>query len=373
MAATLRIVDRYIGKQILFSTLMGVVVLSLVLVLGNLFKKVFELLVDKDLPLDTVLKFIAYILPFSLIFTIPWGFLTAVLLVFGRLSADNELVSFRMTGMSTPRICLSVFVLAVSLTGVSLWINTSVAPKAQAEMKRAMYSMATDDPMALFVPDKPIEDFSGHRIYVEGREGNQLRNLHIVKLSDYGFPLVYLNARTAEVNYSKEDDALVLTMHGESGIIRDQNNPKSLDNLNTPQREKADLQIPLTKLREKSQRISPSQLTTDQLRSDIAENTELTDAQRSSMRTEISKRYSFSMACITFALVAVPLGVTAQRRETSIGFLFSLVIAFVYFLFIIIADTFRDDPEAYPHLLMWLPNIIFVALGLFLFRRLSKK
>ena len=84
--------------------MMGVAVLSLVFVFGNLFKKVFELLVDKDLPLGALLKFMAYILPFSLTFTIPWGFLTAVLLVFGRLSADNELVSFRMAGMSMARI-----------------------------------------------------------------------------------------------------------------------------------------------------------------------------------------------------------------------------------------------------------------------------
>jgi lipopolysaccharide export LptBFGC system permease protein LptF len=49
------------------------------------------------------------------------------------------------------------------------------------------------------------------------------------------------------------------------------------------------------------------------------------------------------------------------------------VIAIVYFLFIIVADTFRDKPSAMPHLLMWLPNIIFIGLGLILFLRLSRK
>ena len=98
LALGLNIIDRYLGRQVVTGTLMGVAVLSLVFVFGNLFKEVFELLVDKNLPVESVLKFMAYILPFSLAFTIPWGFLTAVLLVFGRLSADNELVSCAWRG-----------------------------------------------------------------------------------------------------------------------------------------------------------------------------------------------------------------------------------------------------------------------------------
>ena len=69
------IVDRYIGRQIIVAMLMGVAILSLVFVFGNLFKKVFELLVDQDLPLQAVLKFMAYILPFSL----TWAIVSAPL------------------------------------------------------------------------------------------------------------------------------------------------------------------------------------------------------------------------------------------------------------------------------------------------------
>ena len=57
---------------------------------------------------EYLLTFIAYVLPFSLIFTIPWGLLTAILLVFGRLSADNELIALRSNGVSIGRICVSL-------------------------------------------------------------------------------------------------------------------------------------------------------------------------------------------------------------------------------------------------------------------------
>ena len=77
----MKLIDRYVSRQVFITGLFAVGVLSVVLVLGNVFKQLLELLVNHDAPLDLILTFIAYILPFSLTFTIPWGFLTAVLLV----------------------------------------------------------------------------------------------------------------------------------------------------------------------------------------------------------------------------------------------------------------------------------------------------
>jgi lipopolysaccharide export system permease protein len=93
---------------------------------------------------------------------------------------------------------------------------------------------------------------------------------------------------------------------------------------------------------------------------------------RSSSRTEINKRFSFPIACLVFALVGVPLGITAHRRETSFGFAASLVVGVFYFLFIIVADTLRANPKLHPELLVWLPNVLFLGLGWWLFRRLSR-
>ena len=46
-------------------------------------------------------------------------------------------------------------------------------------------------------------------------------------------------------------------------------------------------------------------------------------------------------------LFTLPLAITAQRRETSIGFLLSLIIAFVYFIFIIASKArFPSAPPA---------------------------
>src|SRR5687768_12500545 len=105
------------------TTTIAVTVLSVVLVLGNVFKKLLELLVKNDTPIELVLSFVAYILPFSLTFTIPWGCLTAVLLVFGKMSGENELIAFRANRVRIPRICLSVLGLAAVCVGMCFWLN----------------------------------------------------------------------------------------------------------------------------------------------------------------------------------------------------------------------------------------------------------
>jgi lipopolysaccharide export system permease protein len=77
----MRLTDRYIAKQILIGTLVAILILSLVLVMGQLFKQVRPLLVEMKAPPMLVLRFILNVVPFSLMYTIPWGFLSAVLVL----------------------------------------------------------------------------------------------------------------------------------------------------------------------------------------------------------------------------------------------------------------------------------------------------
>src|SRR4051812_38877887 len=109
----MKLLDRYVTGQVLSTSTYAVSILSVVLVLGNVFKRLLDLLINQNVPAEQLLSFVAYILPVSLTFTIPWGFLTAVLLVFGKMSAENELIALRSNGVSIPRICVPVFVIAL--------------------------------------------------------------------------------------------------------------------------------------------------------------------------------------------------------------------------------------------------------------------
>ena len=143
----MRISDRYIGKQVLFGTLYAVLVLGVVLVLGNLYKQVQPLLVDQKAPLELVVRFVISVLPLSLMYTIPWGFLSAVLVVFGRMSSNQEITGFRVGGVSLVRLSAPVFVIGALLSVVSLWLNMNVVPYSKASAKQ-LALICTQHPMA---------------------------------------------------------------------------------------------------------------------------------------------------------------------------------------------------------------------------------
>lgn len=371
----MRIIDRYITRQILTTALFAVGVLSLVLVLGNVLKKLLDLLVNHDVPIQLILTFIAYIIPYSLTFTIPWGFLTAVLLVFGRLSAENELVALRSNGVSVPRVCVPVFILAATCVGICFWINVDVAPRAQEQMKTALYDIATSNPIAMFGSDQIIDQFPGKLIYVEKKEGTQLKNILMYELNERGELMMVVHATSGELIPDLEGkQQIILRLKDSQYEQHDSVKPQDIQEIHQGiSADQNDLAISLQELYEKNKKKrDSSQMTLSELLNKQVDRS--LDAQQVSvLKTETNKRFSFSLASFAFCLIAVPLAITAHRKETSIGFLFSLVVAFVYFLFIVMVDTVRSNPKFHPEILIWMPNIIFISLGAYLFYRMSRR
>jgi len=375
----LRIFDRYIWRQVFNATLTGVLVLSGVMVLGNIYKKLDQLLGDTQLPVTLVLKFIALVVPFSLIFIIPCAFLTGILLVFGRMSADNEMVSMRMTGTPMWRICVPVFAMAVLLCGVCFYVNIALAPAAKNSMKRLFYDVATSDPINLFQEGKVLDKFPGYRIYTGKRKGKDtLENLQIFKIAGTRAEQ-FIRAKTAVIEVKPGELDFVLRLKDanfENVVVNDAGFIEKVDG---PHMGETAMRFPLSDLKGKIERVNASMKSTDSLWSEMSSGKdsvtglELDKKAKSVARTEVSKRYSFSLACLTFALVGIPLGITAQRRDTTAGFVLSLITALAYYFFILLADMFNEKASLFPHLLMWLPNVVFLAIGGTLFYKLSRK
>jgi lipopolysaccharide export LptBFGC system permease protein LptF len=368
----MRISDRYIGKQVLLGTVYAVLVLGIVLVLGNLFKEIKTLLVDFKAPLELVIRFVISVLPVSLTYTVPWGFLSAVLVVFGRLSSNYEITSFRVAGLSLVRLSVPVFVIGAALSLLSLWLNINVVPHSQASVSQLFYEQAARDPSSLLKPGVVQGDFKEDgettlKLLIEGKSGEWVEGFHLYvspkpkKATQDSGEMTYIHAAKAALSVDNANRQLRLKLEDAYFETRDAEGKTSFAFAG----EAEPLVIDLKNSRDR--KLEARAMTNDAIQLEIATNRTLSARKKLKMQSEITKRYSFSMACLAFAFIAVPLGLQARRSDSSRGLILSLLIGTGYFLMTMLAEQFKT--HSMTMMALWAPNVICVLLGLFLFRR----
>ena len=370
----IKLIDRYVGSGVVITTIYGLFVLSLVLVLGNIFKELLDLMINRDVPVKYLFMFMLYVLPFSFTFTVPWAFLTAVLLVFGRMSADNEMVALRACGTSLFRVCLPVLGVALVLSAFTFWINTTVAPRALDAMRNSIVTIARSNPQSLFTAGEVIDEFSGRKIFIGGKEGSMLSNVTLIEEAAGAQPQRVILAQEGEIEVDDEGGELLLTLRNARFEQRDEKAPDDVSQIRHGiSVGEATVSIQLLDLVNNYWLSKPLRAyTLRELWSYLPEAESQNDPELvSRVKVEMSKRVSLSLACIAFAIVAMPLGVTAQRKETSIGFAISLALAFAYFFFVVLAEMLRDNTALHPYLLLWVPNALFIGIGAWLLARLD--
>src|SRR3982074_3560680 len=224
----MKLIDRSISRELLVNVLFAIAVLSLVLVVGNIFRKLLPLLVNHDVPMEYLLTFIAYVLPCALIFPLPGDLLTPSLLVSGRLSADNELIALRANGVSVTRVCLPLAAIALVCTAICLWLNVQVAPAAQEKLRSTIFDLATRNPMALFGSDQVIDQFPGRKIYVGKKEGNKLENITVFELNQNSLPVKVTYARTGMLEADLANKQILMHLYQARYQERDEKDPSNL-------------------------------------------------------------------------------------------------------------------------------------------------
>ncbi len=359
----MKTLDRYILLQLIAVTALGVISLSALLLLGQLFKELRSLLVDSHAPFGIVCDFIVQVIPFSLTFSIPWGFLTAVLLVYGRLAADNELTSMRMAGLSLWRLSAPAISFGVVLSAVCYWINTEVSPKSKQTMSDIVLDAAMSDPLQLLREGRSITRFNDVQLFINERNENTLRGLHIYpseqKKAANEADFDSLHAETASIiGYNSETRALQLTLN-QATIERNNDGTTLLSTI-----DEMPMKVFLPQRRER--KMKSNRFTNSEIRQLIHNGAAFSKLDKNEQRlflTEGSKRTSFSVACIVFAFIGVPLAIAARRRDTSTGFALGILIASLYFVALVFSELSRKSAGIAPYIILWLPNILGLILA----------
>jgi lipopolysaccharide export system permease protein len=363
----MRTLHAYIFREVLVTAMMTVLVFTAILLLGTVLKEVAVRLVAGVLLPGDALKAIALLIPYVLAYALPMGMLTAALLTFGRLSADQEITAARASGISLISLVTPVLLLGVGMSVVSAVCNLQISPACREAYKDMLYRIATDRPLSLLVEDRYVtlpRDDGDIVVYVGGITGSNLTDVLLYQLDTNGVLQRYLHAPRGEVRTGGTNNAaLSLRLAGPVGgqFQGGELQPLMMEEFVSPP-------ISLTRERKVRTEPKPGNMTLFQLLEKVRLLKRMSQDATPEL-VELHYKLSFSFACIGFTLVGIPLGIRAHRRETSAGIAMALGLVLVFYGFFIVAQGLKSSPEWHPELIVWVPNFLFQAVGAFLLRR----
>jgi len=389
----------YLLRQVMASVTMTVIVFTFFLLLGNLLREILALLVNRQATVGLVFHAIALLVPFVLIYALPMGLLTATLLTFGRFSADQELTAARASGISLVALAGPVLLLSLVLTGLSGWFNLQLAPQCRMAYKKLFFRLGLEQPTKLLAENQFIKDFPGYIIYVGSIAGDTLKNVVIYQMETNrppafddetnavpdpvtGGEAVLEDASADSSGPQVPQVAMVLAAPEATLTVDPTNNQVRLffpevegvyrDTWQLGGALDRELVLPVRLASSRRTNIKLSQMTFSQLMHEFYDYRRR-GVDPTPVAVQMHRQVAFSFACVGFALVGIPLGIRAHRRETSAGVALALVLVLVYYSFIILGQAWETRPERLPHLVLWIPNFLFQIVGAVLLWRVSRR
>jgi lipopolysaccharide export system permease protein len=374
----------YLIRQILASLVMTVAVFTLVLLLGNVLREILSLLVNRQATIGVVAQAVSLLIPFVWVFALPMGMLTATLLIFGRFSADQELTAVRASGVSLLSLISPVLLLSVALCALSALVNMEIAPRSRVAYKNLTDSLRFQFSNAQIPEGRIIKDFPGYVFYVgKNRRGN-LQDVIVHDMSRH----LTLRAPRGRLDLDIPNQQITLHLYDAKGLTLNNGQPYAGGDtvlpIPLPSRDKSSgpkisdmtfLQL-WDELRDLDRRINVAEplknLSAEQLQARKSEWKKHRKDLGSVVRVQIHQQVAFSFACFGFTLVGIPLGIRMHRRETNVGIAVALALVAIYYSFVLVGKALDSRPEFAPHLIVWLPNFLFQAVGAVLLWRANR-
>lgn len=374
----MRILNRYIVLDYLIIFLGALGLITFVMTIGAMVKAI-DLMARGISPL-LIVKFFFQNVPYILSFSMPISTLFAALLLFGRLSMDNEISAMKACGISLWRLVAPLIVLSILFSGICMYINCEVAPAAKYANKKLLRSAGVEEPINLLEEGRFINDFPGLMIYVGRKNGNVVKDVVAYELDKKGGIKRSVRARQGDIEPDNNNRLLTVKLYDVRIEIPDEKDPHDVSKTTYVNAEYYPIKLDFNdilksgKVHKKRSYMGISQLI-DHIHNVDRDFPALSPDQRRIEKTrlviEANRRVSVAIGCFTFMLIGIPLGVKSHRKETSIGMVMSLGIVFAYYIFIVIAKALADYPDLHPNLILWLPMVGMQAFGIWLIRRSS--
>jgi lipopolysaccharide export system permease protein len=346
---------RYILSQIFWPILLTFFSLNLLFLIVQLLK-MGELAFGANLALGTLLEISLLFLPGFCVFTIPIAVLTGVLLGFGRMAADREVIAFLGAGISSTRLAVAPAILGIIAALVAVGVASRVAPASNLALKQIVAELTRRHIVASLEAGRFYEDIPHVVLYPRQMEpgDTEWNGFLMFDCRSQGF-CHSLTAQRAEISPRSDRNALTLLLkngelHGEAmpggaySLARFANGIISMD---------------IEWLVSARTRFIPDveQMSLKELARGAIDQ-RLTQRDRNILSAAWHRRFAFPLASVLFALLGTALTASGKLRGSRGTLVTAVLMITLYYLMMRFGDALIGTGVLRPAFAAWLPDLL---------------
>jgi lipopolysaccharide export system permease protein len=359
----------YILKEITPIFLIGLMTFTVILLMDKILKLI-ELIVTRGVNLSQILMLLLFISPSFLIFTIPMAFLLAILLSFGRLSGDSEIIAFKASGISLYQLYRPVLLFSIGTYLLTTFLVIYGLPWGNRGFKATLYLMAQSK-ADIEIKERVFNDvFDGFVLYVDKVpiQGKRMEGILIQDERDKEKINTIFAREGFLVSDPMSQEVVLRLLNGDIHRFEPKTNIYQKMRFDT-----YDLRLELAKtLLAMGKRLRDHEMSIDDIREKM-EKKRLLGQDITPQEVELHKRYAIPFSCLVFGLLGVPLGIQPRRSGRSYGFVLSLLILLAYYISLTASEILAIQKTIPPFLAGWSPNLLFGAFGIYLLVKSSQE
>jgi lipopolysaccharide export system permease protein len=370
-------------------------------------------ILSKRVPFNQVALLVLFALPSVIAMAAPFASLVGTLMTIGRLSSDNEVLVMLSSGLSYKNIFVPALIVGTIISLLSFFANDVLLPAGTVQYRR-LYRRILVSTTALELEANSVKRFRDTIIVTGDVTGTSINNVLILdktsdgerrvimaknaELRDAGTQGLSLDLLNAFIQSSKELARLDYD-YASSGFLRywvpQEDMIQAVSTIGPQEMSSFDvgkeIQIKKENIRNRidedlSKNLAPALSLENSLRRGprneawnrrpnlLADFTQrlsaiTTEGQDRSLRSyqlEFYKKFSIPFGALSFVFLAVSLGLLAKKSGQTVGFIFGLIIALIYWALLITGQTMGNRLGYSPFWTMWLPDILAMAAGLVL-------
>ena len=353
----MRLLRAYVLREHLSPFIVTLSGLTAALLIGNIVKFA-ELVIAKGVSVLDILRLLLYLIPYLLSFTIPMAALIAMVLAFGRLSSDYELIAMRACGIPPARLVLPCLTVALVLSSLVLVLNDRVIPAAHLAFRRQLKSIVIKRPTAYLEAGTFIKEFTPYVIFVYQVDGKQLSHVRIYEPQAQG-PTRTIVADHGEFDSLEDGRSVQLKLFNGTIDEWDPEHPGSLYKVSFGT---YTMNLAVDADAEKRMERKLKEMT---FREMLMEQRHL-NAQgipTLPIAIELHHKIASSFAAVVFVLFGLVLGLTAHHHERLVTFVWVLSIFIVYYVATVGTNALAVKEWLPAWMAMWLPNVVGSLIG----------